>query len=65
MISQTVTPPACLNFPIGRKNDIVGLIDLYRGYEVTPSEVYSRLRTMGFPNSLALDYLELIVGTRC
>lgn len=55
-------PPLVL--PIGRRNDIIGLIDKTRLMGISDTEIYHSLRAMGFNNTAALQYMGLVASVR-
>lgn len=67
---DSAPPPASVvvgtpvELPIGRKNDIVGLIDRVKYDAISDTEVYHSLRRMGLPNELALNYVGLVASVR-
>jgi hypothetical protein len=63
-IVQMVSNFKYCEIPIGVKSSIVRLIEQFRDYTITETEVHSALLRRGFSNQAAVDYVELITSTR-
>lgn len=50
--------------PVESANSIVRFVEQFRNYAITETEMFLALRKRGFKVQAAVDYVELIAGTR-